>query len=578
MAADAAQTVYRGYPARVLNGTAILRPLPDHLFVVQLDVVTDDEDAVTNRLRELTELLLLFTGGHFGGQSHSTRAETDFRGFAEAAVVGFGPSFFRDRRTGERRFPNATAPRHLDYLRLTGDDRAGIDPLESQTDLVVCLESENLSSVIDCYEQLRALIDDGACLRFVRLHVAATRGDGRNHLGQYDGKHNPTLYTTPSAPAVAFTTAADEAPELESGTYMAMRKYRFDLDAWFALDGGERSAITGAHHQTGNDLQPFPDGCHVRNVRSAGPPQILRRGMSYVDVESDESGLLFIAYQKNLRDFVRLHDEFLVTPKAGPADRLLAFKGITPLSADGYFVPDFLEWGYVGQVFFEPARFAELYAGARLASAARYREALDVYRRLAESDPNFIPAWTNQSDLLPDVEEFEESVRTADEALSREPNDWLGLSVKAWALYLVGAYEEATRVARRAIEACPNDAVRGYAYHTLGASLLELGRPRDAEDALRRSIARVRVEPLIYFSFGNALDAQQRHDEARASYETALGIIQDRVQSGVTDPRSVRNLFNMRFIRYRSDLNRNVLDQARAAVRNAPTFATAREE
>jgi tetratricopeptide (TPR) repeat protein len=88
---------------------------------------------------------------------------------------------------------------------------------------------------------------------------------------------------------------------------------------------------------------------------------------------------------------------------------------------------------------------------------------------------------------------------------------------------LLGEYETATNYARQAIEATAEDVMRAYLYHSLGVSLIELGRAAEAEVALRRAAIRVNVEPLMFYSLGNSLEAQGRAAEADRIYARTLG-------------------------------------------------------
>ena len=105
--------------------------------------------------------------------------------------------------------------------------------------------------------------------------------------------------------------------------------------------------------------------------------------------------------------------------------------------------------------------------------------------------------------------------------------------------------------------------MRAFPYHTLGASLIELGRAAEAEVALRRAAIRVNVEPIICYSLGNSLDAQGRAAEADRIYARTLEVVEFRLRSGQVSTRDRRSLFNMRFIRYRSPKNQQTLATVR---------------
>jgi tetratricopeptide (TPR) repeat protein len=285
---------------------------------------------------------------------------------------------------------------------------------------------------------------------------------------------------------------------------------------------------------------------------------------------SVEQGLLFISFQKSPQQFVDLHDAMIRGDIQGVPDRLLTGGAVKPLSAEIYFVPDYLEWGYVGQVFFEPDPFERLFAGAKKANNGEFDAAIEQYRNLVRDFPTFLPGITNVADLAPDLEALDFADHYSRLASESEPNHVLTLSVRAWTEYLKGRYFDAAHYARRAIELTYNDYLRGYPYHSLGASLLEAGRYAEGEEALRRSLYRVAGEPLIAFSLGNCLDAQNRHDEADAAYSLCLSIIAWRMQKGQVSGRDRRNLFHMKDIRYRSPRNQRVFARARLMLMRGP--------
>lgn len=561
------------YALRPLNGATIARPIPDHMVVVRANVTALSAERVQTGLRELTAVVEIFLGG-MDRRPHSSRDPVDHRGWNTGAVIGFGPTFFRDRETGEPRFPLPVVPRRLDFLRLAGDERFGLDPVRSQADLVIGFEAESYTLIMAGYDHVVDYVRRTGWLELVDVVQGVTRGDGRNHLGFYDGVHNPTIHSTPSIYDVAMVRPPDEVPALESGSYMVHRRYSFDLERWTASTA-QQEAIVGIHKKTGADLVPMPHGSHVGNALGPGAPRIFRRGVNYAEIRDDgelDTGLLFVSFQRSPEQFTALYDRFLYAGHGGGAgpDRLLASDLVRPGTSDLYFVPDYLGWGYAGQIFFEPDPFVRLNQGTSLAAGGQAEEALDAYRAIVRDHPWFVPAYTNISDLAPDLGLLEETEERADQALALDPDEFLALNVKAWACYLNGDYPRATRFARRAIEASYADAYRAFPYHTLGASLIELGRYAEAEAALRRSALRVNVEPLICYSLGNSLDAQGRDAEADKIYARTLEVVEYRIRYGSVSARDRRNLFHLPHVRYRTPRNQRVFDAVRRMVAGSP--------
>ena len=90
-----------------------------------------------------------------------------------------------------------------------------------------------------------------------------------------------------------------------------------------------------------------------------------------------------------------------------------------------------------------------------------------------------------------------------------------------WTLSLLSRYEEAIEACKRAIEVDPN---LGNPYNDIGAYLLELDRPAEAIQWLRKALAAPRYDSchFAYYNMGRACEALFDPIEAESCYRKAL--------------------------------------------------------
>lgn len=235
-------------------------------------------------------------------------------------TTGFGPSFFRRLRLESQQPPGLMDIPPLSIDRL--EDRW------SDGDLLLQVGADDQVTLAHA---VRLLLRDGrafAQVRWVQRGFREARGTmpdgatGRNLLGQVDGTVNPESGTADFAEVVW----ASDGPEwFHGGTTMVVRRIRFDLDGWDALDRGDRelaigrrlsdgAPLTGGTEDSTPDLQAkdemglkqIPEFAHIRRARARHPAErFLRRGYSYDEPPSSpdeisDNGLIFCTFQADI--------------------------------------------------------------------------------------------------------------------------------------------------------------------------------------------------------------------------------------------------------------------------------------
>jgi deferrochelatase/peroxidase EfeB len=241
-------------------------------------------------------------------------------------TVGLGPSLFGDRFGLAPRRPAA----FIDLPPLNGDN---LDPRLRGGDLSVqaCADDPQV-----CYHAVRNLARLGrnivaphwAVLGFGRASGATGQNTPRNLLGFKDGTRN--IATDAEYDKYVWVQDSDQ-PWMNGGTYQVVRKIRMLLETWDVDRIGNQQRIFGRSKEEGAPLSgkrefDTPDFAakdaegnllidplsHVSLAarENNGGVMIRRRSYNYTDgLDANgqlNAGLLFVSYQKDPQDFIRL--------------------------------------------------------------------------------------------------------------------------------------------------------------------------------------------------------------------------------------------------------------------------------
>lgn len=174
-----------------------------------------------------------------------------------------------------------------------------------------------------------ALGDD---LRLEEEVDAFKYGAGRDLTGFEDGTENPK-----GDAAEAAALLSGRGPGLDGGSFVAVQRYRHDLDRFRALAPAAQDAVIGRERRSNEEMVDAPRAAHVKRAaqESFDPPAfMLRRSMPWGGVS--EQGLYFVAFGASLDRFERVLER-MAGREDGVTDALLGYT--RALSGGYYFCP-----------------------------------------------------------------------------------------------------------------------------------------------------------------------------------------------------------------------------------------------
>jgi TolB-like protein/Flp pilus assembly protein TadD len=182
----------------------------------------------------------------------------------------------------------------------------------------------------------------------------------------------------------------------------------------------------------------------------------------------------------------------------------------------------------------DPAAYA-LYLRARYLArqftAESMAEAVELFRRVIDIDPGYLPAYTKMAivqmnrasiDLEPKEAAFEQAREAAQTALALDAEFGPGYDVLGWiALFYDGDLPAAARNYQRALALDPTNL---GILSNAAVLAVALGRLDEAIELLDYTLLRDPVDPIGHSNRANACYLAGRYDDARASLETVLSL------------------------------------------------------
>jgi putative iron-dependent peroxidase len=200
-------------------------------------------------------------------------------------------------------------------------------------DLLLHIRSERRDLNHHLAHQMRVALADTVVLE---EEVAGFRYlDMRDLTGFVDGTENPE-----GEERAQVALVGDEDAPFAGGTYIDMQRYVHDLTRWEKLNVSSQEVVFG---RTKPDDVELPKGvkpptAHIARVvieEDGEELEILRHSMPYGD--SDEAGLVFIAYGRSPENFDRMLDRMIYADEYGAYDHLMNYT--RALTGCSFFAP-----------------------------------------------------------------------------------------------------------------------------------------------------------------------------------------------------------------------------------------------
>jgi tetratricopeptide (TPR) repeat protein len=556
-------------PLDAWNGTAAFRPPSEHQCVLRLNFTTEDRHAAVRVLRDLGGIAQRFLFGIDRRRRDPAREEDD-RGYGAVVFFGFGATFFRVAGTGAPRFGLTLPPRHIEQLNLDGAKDSTTD-----SDLYIVLESNVRALVLEGLKLVHGYAAQSGVLQLSDFAEGIRREDGRSILGFQFDQNNPTIETTPSAERVVLCTLDDEPPAFLYGTYVANVHYEVDVTAWSKLTTFEQEQLLGRSKATGDPISPLPRASLLGRVQRPSAPVILQRTLNSAYIGDDaqvESGLITQVFMRQpQQQFQRLYNDFLMGGDTGPL-QLCTDRYLNLRRAGLYFVPNGFFSSYPGHQFFAPDVFEHFFVGLIQFEQTNYSKAIEAFRTAQQLDPTFEWGYIAEIRCFQDMGVHSQARAVLTRLAKVSPENFLYLERLSFQYYLEQDYNGAIEAAIRAVVSQPEDTFRAYAYHTWAASLLELARVPEAEQVIRRGVARVNLVVKNCFTLGNVLEIQGRIEEAQKIYDRTVEVAEYIIQRGWASLRDIRTNFDLAFIQHRSTGGEDTRRRVLASLRNATAY------
>lgn len=162
--------------------------------------------------------------------------------------------------------------------------------------------------------------------------------------------------------------------------------------------------------------------------------------------------------------------------------------------------------------------------GFVLLGLGEFEEAIAIFKKLLDSQPDFYEAWYNLGIALEKLGRLDEAIASYDESLKIQPNFHLAWNNRGNVLGKMRRLDEALTSYKEAVMRKPDKYI---AWHNLGYVLEELGQLEEAIASYNKALTIQHNLLPTWNNLGIALSNLGRHEEAIASFEEALNIQPD---------------------------------------------------
>lgn len=193
--------------------------------------------------------------------------------------------------------------------------------------------------------------------------------------------------------------------------------------------------------------------------------------------------------------------------------------------------------------------------GLRLMVLGKYKEALECFDKIFETNPQYLEAWINKGAVLHELAKYKEAIACYETALEIDLNSKQAWSNMGFSKSMLGSYDEAIRCFNKALEIDPNftkawnykgitlsllakldEAIicfdkalennpnYGEAWNYKGLTLRMAGRHKEAISSYNKSLSIYPNDKWIWFNKGIAFFEVEEYKEAINCYNEAIKI------------------------------------------------------
>ncbi len=159
--------------------------------------------------------------------------------------------------------------------------------------------------------------------------------------------------------------------------------------------------------------------------------------------------------------------------------------------------------------------------GKALKGQGKHAEALALFERATQLDPNSFTAWSSLGSMLDDLGHYMEALTANERAISLNQSNSVTWNNKGSALYSLDRYSEALTAYEQALTLDPKN---DFAWHGKGNVLYGLRRYTEALVAFEQEVALVPTDAMAWRGKASVLTELKRDSEALAAAEQSLAL------------------------------------------------------
>lgn len=318
--------------------SGILTGVQQHIYFASLNVIVTSKEELKELFKIWTPLAVKMMNGEEIGEptrnylvpAKDTGEAVGLSASNLTLTFGVGPTLFEKSELGLKNLK----PKELVQLPHFPKDQ--LDENFSDGDLCIQACAEDPQVAFHAVRNLVRAASGKVTLKWTQAGFNSfpqgnKKNTPRNLFAFKDGTGNPNVKNKKEMNEVVWVQPNDSVSWMTNGTYLVARKVQTHLETWDRTSLGEQEATFGRHRDTGAPLGKkrehedvdlsrkdqkgnpiIPITSHVHLAKQV-KDRLLRRSFSYssgIDPKTGvfDAGLLFISFQKNPSQFIRIQN------------------------------------------------------------------------------------------------------------------------------------------------------------------------------------------------------------------------------------------------------------------------------